>query len=335
MFLVTLIGLAAAALLAWSQAGWSRRGLAAALVCALGFMAGAWPREVGRRHEPHDAYREQFQTVSDPALLKGHAWLLGLQCLPRLIVGHRLPDLETDPQPIVALIGDHSLPAWSVTLLGLALFPLALLALAAAPSPPPGRAVCYGLLVSAAVVVVGFVLNRNIFNSDNYRYLVTLLVPWTLGLGLLLRGLARRGSGGLAAAGLCGLLLAGLMTVDTARWYFRLGWLERDGRPVRLPLDDPELAWLEAHPDVTTLYGDYWSIYRIAFLTGGRVRGMPLPNYPDRFPEWSRGLPGRHPELLLAGRTPGGRASLSEALRAGGRIVFDAGWFRIATWPNH
>ncbi len=35
-----------------------------------------------------------------------------------------------------------------------------------------------GLAVSALATLAGFVVNRNIFNSDNYRYLVTLLVPW-------------------------------------------------------------------------------------------------------------------------------------------------------------
>jgi hypothetical protein len=335
MFLVTLAGLAAAAFVAWWGAGWPRRGLGGAAVCALGILAGAWPHEAGRRLEPYDAYREQFHAVSDPAVLKGHAWLLGAQCLPRLIVGHRFPDLETDPQPPTAVFGDNSLAAWSVTLFGLTLFPVALMALCAARSAPPGRAGRFGLLVSAAVVIAGFVLNRNIFNSDNYRYLVTLLVPWALGFGLMLRGLARHGSGGQLAAWLCALLLAGLMTLDTARWYSRLGWIDAAGRPVRSSRDHSLLDWLEAHPSVSALYGDYWDVYCIAFLTAGRVRGVPLPNYPNRFPEWSRDLPGRRPEFLLVRPTRVGLASLGEALHAGGRIVFHDGAVTIATWPNH
>jgi hypothetical protein len=342
MFLVTLIGLAAAALLAWRQAGWPRRGLGAALVCAVGFLAGAWPREVGRRLEPHDAYHEQFQVIGDPEVLKGHAGLLGTECLPRLIVGHRLPGLQADPDPR-ALAGpgpssaapDRSLSARCVSLVGLVLSAAALFALALAPSAPPGTAVRSGLLVSAAVVLAGFVLNRNIFNSDNYRYLVTLLVPWAIGFGLLMRGLARRGKRGLLAARLCAIVLAGLMTIDTLRWYARLGWIDASGRPVRLRPDDPALAWLFAHPTVTLIYGDYWDVYRLAFLTGGGVRGVPLPYFPDRFPEWSQHLPGGRPDVLIVRPTAVGLASARDALQAGGRVLLKTRRVLIVTRPKY
>ena len=55
---------------------------------------------------------------------------------------------------------------------------------------------------------------------------MTLLVPWALGFGLAMHGLARWGRGGRAAAWLCSLVLAGLMTADTARWYARFGWID-------------------------------------------------------------------------------------------------------------
>ena len=42
------------------------------------------------------------------------------------------------------------------------------------------------------------------------------------------------------------------------------------------------------HPEVTSIQGDYWDVYRLSFLTGGRVRGMPFPEYPERFPEIAR-----------------------------------------------
>src|SRR5205823_1610796 len=127
----------------------------------------------------------------------------------------------------------------------------------------------------SAAVVVGFVSNQNIFNSDNYRYLVTLLVPWALGFALALHELARRGRGGLAGAWLCSLVLASLMTIDTARWYARLGWIDPNGRPVQVTTRDPALDWLDTHREVRALYGDYWDVYRLAFLTGGRVQGVP------------------------------------------------------------
>ena len=56
--------------------------------------------------------------------------------------------------------------------------------------------------------MAAFLVNRNIFNSDNYRYLIYLLTPWSLGFGLVLDepvapkahrvrgGLGRRGNPG-------------------------------------------------------------------------------------------------------------------------------------------
>ena len=47
----------------------------------------------------------------------------------------------------------------------------------------PQTAVSLAALASALLVVGAFLVNSNIFNSDNYRYLVFLLTPWCLGSG--------------------------------------------------------------------------------------------------------------------------------------------------------
>jgi hypothetical protein len=333
MSLVTLAGVVPAAL--WG-AGPSRRGL----VFLLALLAGTVPREVGRRVEPHDPYREQFTLVRDRRVLRDHARLLLAECLPRLIVGHRLPGLPADPDPrALGTPGplsdrpDRHPAALAVTVVGLALFGASLWALALHRSSRAATAVRLGLLASAAAVCAGFVFNRNIYNADNYRYIVTLIVPWAMGFGLAMHGLARRGPGGRAAAALCGLVLAGLMTYDAARWYARFGWLDARAGRARVTRADPALSWLVEHPAVASVSGDYWDVYRLAFLTGGRVRGVPLPVYPDRFPEWSRGLPGGHGEVLLV--RPGGAAPvfLREALAAGGRVLFQAPGMTIVSWP--
>ena len=48
-----------------------------------------------------------------------------------------------------------------------------------------------GTTLSALLIVAAFLVNRNIFNSDNYRYLIFLLTPWSLGFGLLVDGLSQ------------------------------------------------------------------------------------------------------------------------------------------------
>jgi hypothetical protein len=343
MFVITLLGLVPAALIGAWAGGWTRHTAACGLIAVLAFLAGLVPRELGRRLEPYDAYHEQFRPMLDPAVLRAHARLLVEQCLPRLIVGHRLDGfgLQADPDPR-ALAGpgptsqapDRHPAAMAVTGLGLALLIAALIALARAQGPPAARAVAWGLLGSAGAVAVAFVTNWNIYNSDNYRYLVTLLVPWALGFGFLMQALSRRGRGGLATAWLVSLLLAALMTFDTARWYARFGWIDVGGWPVRVPLADPALEWLDAHRPVKIITGDYWDVYRLAFLTGGRVRGVPLPGFPDRFPEWSSAPDGIHPEVQIVRPTKIGVFTYGWTLPPGGKVLYQGRGITIVSLPG-
>ena len=61
-------------------------------------------------------------------------------------------------------------------------------------------AVSRGTLRSALLIVAAFLVNRNIYNSDNYRYLIFLLTPWALGFGLVMSDLTRRGWAGRLSA---------------------------------------------------------------------------------------------------------------------------------------
>ena len=103
MFAVTLAGLVPAAVGVWLAAGRRGAGCSRRPCSSLAFLAGVWPRYVGARVDPYDAYREQFALVTDPDVLAAHARLLAADCLPRLIAGHRLPGLESDPDPSLDL----------------------------------------------------------------------------------------------------------------------------------------------------------------------------------------------------------------------------------------
>jgi hypothetical protein len=121
------------------------------------------------------------------------------------------------------------------------------------------------------------------------------------------------------------------MTADLARWYAQFGWVDALGRPVRKPVDDPTLVWLEAHPDVTWIEGGYWDVYRLAFLTGGRLRGAPFPFYPNRVPEWRPPPVGRQATIVRA--PPEGLAFRDAALRSGRRAVHEARGVTILADP--
>ena len=165
-----------------------------------GLMAGLVPREIGRWVDPYDAYPAQFATTFErPALLE-HARLLMLNCLPRLIAGPELSDFqrnffEVDSQVgefLVFLSGSKTnwrLPRASewVSVLIVAGFGVAIVRLlvdSARAGTPARQAIGCGTIVSALLIVSAFLVNRNIFNSDNYRYLIFLLIPWALGFGL-------------------------------------------------------------------------------------------------------------------------------------------------------
>lgn len=341
MFAVTIAGLAVSTGVYLVVSRARRVSLKRIVVFTLGFVAGVAPRPLGARFEPYDAYREQLAFVCEPELLRSHARLLASECLPRLIFGHRLPDLETDPDPAApagqpttrSRASSDPVAIGVVALTGLlaVVAVIRLLHASMAGSTPLGRAAASGLIASALATLAGFVANRNIFNSDNYRYLVSLLVPWSIGFGLLMERWFRHSKARRLGALACCLGFALLMTADLARWYARFGWLDDRGLPVRKALADPTLAWLAAHPEVTWIEGGYWDVYRLSFLTGGRVRGAPFAFYPNRFPEWR---PARGSEAVTLVRpTPEGGIVRDKQLRAGSRILNQARGVTILSRP--
>jgi hypothetical protein len=203
---------------------------------------------------------------------------------------------------------------------------------------PARQAVSHGTVASALLIAAAFLVNRNIYNSDNYRYLIFLLTPWALGFGLVLSDLARRGFIAWLSAWLAAALLFEVMTSATFLWYRdERAYVDQRGMPVRIPLPDWSELTVVADvrrgtlavplhfvvpPDVTHVMGGYWDVYKIAFLSGGRLAGIPFPMYPNRFRGWSRGLgPGRGKLLILhPGVTARNAASTSSAEQGTGFV---------------
>ena len=337
MLALSLLGFGMAVSLAWLVTPGKRRGLLLAMVYASGFAAGVAPREIGARLDPYSAYDAQFQLVTDQDVLIEHANRLGLDCLPRLFSGHRLPGLETEPDPRSLAGRGTSRSRSQVEPLGVAVSALALSLVLASFG-----ALCFhltkeewpvalGLLISTLATLAAFVTNRNIFNSDNYRYLVTLLVPASAGFGLLMRGLWSWRWKGKAFAVIVSALFAVLMTADLVRWYHQFGWVNDQGVAVKVAADDPTLAWLDAHPEIDRISGGYWDVYRLIFLSGGRLKGSPYPIYPDRFPSWKR-LPGER-EVLIARPSPEAKIFVDRALAGGGKVIQRNRGITILTSP--
>jgi hypothetical protein len=335
------------------------------------------PRIIGARVDPHDAYVGQFRPVTRPDLVAKNAKILALDCLPRLIAGHRLPRLEAEPDPSRLPMGSQSSPRkgtpWlglSVAVASLGLFAWAMVTLVIdprvkpptkgkrailPPSPLVGEgsidevgashdrastvnsarlAIRWGLLASTLAVLAGFLVYPSITNSHNYRYLVFWLVPWSSGFGLMMARLASRGPLGAWVAGVVALGFAALMTIDSGRWYARLGWVDSAYRPVEKSVTEPVLDWLNDNPRVTAILGDYWDVYRISFLTGGRVRAVPFPQYPDRFPEIRRALPPDRERVVIVRAGDFGPMYANQASAMGARVIGRGKGFSIVEWPE-
>lgn len=358
MFLMTLPVVALLFLQAVAQARanalWK---IVATVVAVAGFALGDAPREIGARIDPHDAYGEQFATIferdaagrRDPAreraLLIEHLRLFALECIPRLITGHRLvsADLPTEPRPASlpggvdprATEGSALLSVATVAVVG-GLFFAAMIVLAASalrPREPGAPNLAGAAILSAAMMCASFLINKNIFNSDNYRYLVYLLTPWCLGFGRMMGLLTRRGPAGKAAPAILSLATAALVALDTAAWYRGFGWIDERGVPVRRPLDDTALAWLRDHRDIDGFFGGYWDVYRYQFLLGGTPAGLPFPNYPDRYN--AAGLyPNRQPRIMVARRGELNNFYIRKALDEGARLLLDGRDRLILDWPR-
>ncbi len=332
MFAFTLAGLIPAATFAWFRGGRSRAGIGMAAVFMAALLAGLAPRVIGRLVDPYDAYPSQFALTVERGPVIEHVRLLALHCLPRLVAGDELYVLgeiagRNDAgrgRPLSWLSARNGLskvpPAqeWRAVLF-LALFLVGIVRLAGDPGRAPELAriaVGRGLLLSALLIIIAFAVNRNIYNSDNYRYLVYLLTCWALGFGLISSDLAQRGLPGRPAAWIIATSLVALMTAATLHWYRDTRhYLDENGRPVILrPPPWSELSVrrgavtsgrpgvspvrIDVSPDVTHVFGGYWDVYRMAFLSRGQIVGIPYPMYPNRFPGWSRGL-GRNRGTLL------------------------------------
>ena len=363
MFLFTLAGLVPAALFAWLSTGRSKAGIGLAAVFAVAMLVGLLPRELGRRVDPYDAYPSQFEMTLEPGAIWEHARLLTLDCLPRLIAGTELHHLERAGSSIQSLVAGtvslngaqirSALPGKSewLALLLVLVFLTALFRLArdsGSTTDAARKAVSGGSFASGLLIVAAFLVNRNIYNSDNYRYLIFLLTPWALGFGLVLSDLARRGWLAWLSAWLIAVVLFEVMTSATFLWYRdERAYVDQRGMPVRLLLPDwsklrvvPDVhrgtpavpADFVVPADVTHVLGGYWDVYKLAFLSGGRLAAVPYSIYPNRFRGWSRGLGRGRGKLLILNAESIARNTASTSSAEQGTVTVRSA--RSVDWPG-
>jgi hypothetical protein len=366
MFLSCLLGLGLAALTCGLGPGRLIARFVRVILFSLGLIAGYLPHIAGAEADSYDAYSDQFETIlardrsgkldwpRARTMALEHTRILTLECLPRLFTGYRvvhavgpggagpIRGLQAEPmrQGLGSTTRERDVPTWDLSALGIAgvgaiLFLMATVELFRRPAGSAETslgplAVRMAMILTSVATLSGFILNRHIYNSDNYRYLILLFVPYALGVGLGFDRIAGKGQRGRVVAGTVAFAIALAFLLDTAVWYHRLGWLGGAG-PARH--EDPVLTWLREHPDVPALFGSYWDVYRLAFLTVGRVRGVPYPDYPNRFPDWSRRGDGERPRILVARNDARGPFYRDLALRERATLLQEWPGLWILDWP--
>jgi hypothetical protein len=286
------------------------------------------------------AYEGQFAVTTVPEVLIEHVRLLFLECLPRLLIGRILPDGATGvtfTHP--GLISNDAIAGKSpLVWILLGLFVVALVArivskgdgkssdTAIGRDPRWLGPLRFGLCATTVLTFLAFVLNRNIFNSDNYRYLV-LLLP---GFGL---AVARITSAGPRQSLRRVLLIAfvALLTLDTLYWQTKVGFRAGFSPAPRSARARPEspvdlVDLLRADPPVIAgeFEADYWEVYRALYLADLPIdRGQPFGFFPNRFfAPGSASRIGKLPPFAVITKSPTSMQILTQIRAEGARRVF-------------
>ncbi|MBI1323556.1 hypothetical protein GC170_10270 [bacterium] len=287
------------------------------------------------------AYGDQFAITDAPEAIVAHLRLLFLECLPRLIFGRVLPDGATGvtfTHPGVIsndTITGKSPIVW--VLLGIAITAV----MARSVSKRKLKTVDilsqsddrrwlgplrFGLWATTLLTFLAFVLNRNIYNSDNYRYLV-LLLP---GLGIAVARIAAAGPRQSLRRGLV-IAFAIILTLDTLVWQsnvgFRSGFLPASRDPSKASAESADLVdILKSNPSVITadFEADYWEVYRALYLADLPIdRGQPFGFFPNRFfPIADHPSRKQSPRFVVITKSPTSMQILAQIRNEGARRVF-------------
>jgi len=285
-----------------------------------------------------NVYGSQFEITTDPSALKEHARILLVECLPRLIIGRTLktgsPEISmTHLKPADYLSSNYAL-AMVLTMMAV-LFLMTWLKLISPLTskkssktssdslPDWVNALWYGLTFTALLTLSAFELNKNIFNADNYRYLVPLIPLLGMTYGLL-------SSAGpmLRQRRFLLILLTLMLALDVHFWQQTNGFYpslqtKTDKKletytikDVVSLLTDPQPGPLPAITD--TFEADYWETYRALYLAQKPISmGKPFGFFPNRFPNESP----PNPRFILITNSPASLQMLP-LIRAEGAKLF-------------
>lgn len=293
---------------------------------------------ISRLGDGVNVYGSQFEITTDSSALKEHARILLVECIPRLIIGRTLktgsPEIAmTHLKPADYLSSNYALVMVLTMMAVLVLMtwlklvsPLTNKKSSKTSSDPPPDWVTplwYRLTFTALLTLSAFELNKNIFNADNYRYLVPLipLLGMTYGYfssnGLMLR-----------QRHFLLILLTFLLALDVHFWQQANGFhplfhTVTDKKPEPSPSKDVVSLLTDSQPGplpaiTDTFEADYWETYRALYLAQKPIsKGKPFGFFPNRFPNESP----PNPRFVLITNSPASLQMLP-LIRAEGAKLF-------------
>jgi hypothetical protein len=280
MYLYT-IALVAPALLARAGPAQRRISLAGLALVFAGFAAGWAPHWIGKRADDWDVYGSQVslgvRSLGDWRILwlrSGANTRVLADCLPKLFTGLRGAELL---EPAATLRWVAGLATALLCCVVAALYYARACRTPDVSGPPEAararhdaraRKIVRALVaLTPPVVVGGFLIHPAVVNELNTRYLIYLLAWWPVAFGAVASGLQSRGRYGGAVLG-ASLVIC--FTALAASWCIDGGW--RSGHKPAPAL----VAYLRRQPSFEYFYAGYWDAYRFTFLSGERVRGVPV-----------------------------------------------------------
>ncbi|MFM7129042.1 MAG: hypothetical protein ACKO0V_06765 [bacterium] len=245
-----------------------------------------------------NVYGNQFELISEMPLFLEHTKILFLQCLPRLIFGRSLPGKDEITWPDQPFKNEMN----QILIAGLIALCLSAITLKFVSKKPSSEnrqswlsSLWLGLFVVCILNFVAFILNKNIFNSDNYRYLVPILPA----IGLFYAWLASSGRLQYFSASII-LLMALLLCNDVYSWQIdafirESTTAENQIKAIRDEQNFPGKIFTYRRIFVSpgngippivngTFEADYWVVYKSIYLYNLPISaGRPFGFYPDRF----------------------------------------------------
>jgi hypothetical protein len=257
-----------------------------------------------------NSYGSQFELSRNANSIIEHTRILVMDCLPRLFFGRSAQGLDQINWPDQPFKNENHL-TFILIAFALSIAAIILKIRSRSNQRVQNNSLKHSLWLGFATLLIlnliAFVLNKNIFNSDNYRYLVLLLPIF----GIFVASVAADGRFQLTRR-LILIVFSVLLGNDVYNWQIHASLRESQSDAIQqeqkkkdriqtsraMPLEDIFVTPGNGLPPIVngTFEADYWVVYKSIYLFRLPLNsGRPFGFYPDRF----KSISPKNPSYLV------------------------------------